>query len=116
MSDLSEQPSALQKIERDELGKAFRDVFETSSGKRVMFWVLEQCAIYEDAYAGDNNATNYGLGRQASGRRLIGKLDEIDPRFYPSLLLAMADLKVMDKAAADRAANQGSSDDNEIAP
>jgi hypothetical protein len=39
------------------------------------------------------------LGQQAIGRRLIGVLDEIDPRTYPRLLLDMADLKAMERAA-----------------
>lgn len=85
--------------EREELDKAFREVIALSSGKRVLFWILEQCAIYQDAYAGDNNATNYTLGQQAIGRRLIEQMDAIDPRHYPRLLLDIADMKAMAAAA-----------------
>lgn len=98
--------------ERDELDKAFREVLKLAAGKRVLFWMLEQCAIYEDAFAADHtNATNYVLGRQNAGRRLIGKLDQIDPRFYPQLLLDIADLKAMSRAAASRAADEGEDDE-----
>lgn len=99
---LGESLTTLQARERDELLRAFRDVFNMPSGKRVLFWMLEQCAIYQDAYTGENNATNYTLGTQAAGRRLISKLDEVDPKFYPALLMAVADMKAMDRAAAAR--------------
>lgn len=112
MSDVKEQLSPLEQIARDELNGAFRSVFASPDGKRVLFWILEQCAIYQDAWSGENNATNYQLGRQASGRRLIEKLDEIDPRIYPQLLLDIADIKAMDRAAADKLSNNEGSDDD----
>lgn len=111
MSDLSEQLSPEQAAERADLDQAFREVFTSASGKRVLFWMLEQCAIYEDAYTGDDNATNYRLGQQASGRKLIAKLDELDPRNYAALLLAVADDKAMKRAALERAAQQEDDDD-----
>ncbi|WP_045834472.1 hypothetical protein [Hyphomicrobium sp. 99] len=98
--DLTEQLSPAQIIERAEMSKAFRDVFALAGGKRVLFWMLEQCAIYTDAYTGENNSTNYALGLQSAGRKLIAKLDEIDPQFYPELLLAMKEIREADKAAA----------------
>ena len=113
MLDADEAMTAAQERERQAVNDAFKAVIATPSGQRVLFWMLEQCAIYEDAYAGENNATNYTLGRQSSGRRLMQKLDEIDPRTYPALLLAVADLKVMDMAAASRAAKQENDGDDE---
>ncbi|QND54280.1 hypothetical protein HB779_17410 [Phyllobacterium sp. 628] len=113
MGDLEEQLSTLQQIEREELARAYREVFAMPSGKRVLFDILTDCAIYQDAFTGDDNATNYTLGLQAGGRRLIGKLDQIDPRFYPTLLLAVADLKAMDQAAANSSATQGNDDDQD---
>lgn len=114
MSVLREQLSPVQEAERDALERAFRDVFATAAGKRVLFWMLEQCAIYENAYGGENtNATNFVLGRQDAGKRVIDRLNDIDPRFYPQLLLDVADLKAMDRAAADRTAKQENEDDVE---
>lgn len=111
--DLKEQLSSAQESERAELAKAFRDVFALASGKRVLFWMLEQCAIYQDAYSGDHtNETNYLLGRQTVGRKLIAKLDDIDPRLYPKLLFDIADLKAMDRAAV-AAAQQGNDDEED---
>lgn len=79
---------------------AFRAVLSTADGKRVLFWVLEQAGVYRDAFAGDDAATNYVLGQQAVGRKLIRMMDELDPRTYPKLLLDIADLKAMELAAA----------------
>lgn len=111
MSDVTEALTATQKAEIDALNRAFREVFSTPAGKRVLFWMLEQTAIYADAFVGDNNATNYTLGLQSGGRKLIAKLDEIDPRFYPQLLLAIGEVKAMERAADSRAAKQENDDD-----
>ncbi len=112
---LSQQPSALHTLERDEITMAFRDVFALDAGKRVLFWMLEQCAIYQDAYSGElTNATNYALGRQGAGRKLIAQLDSIDPTFYPKLLLAIADFRAMDEAAAKRRASSEEGEDHDV--
>lgn len=88
-------------VEREELQKAFRALLTVVEGKRVLFWILEQCAIYRDAFSGDDAATNYVLGQQASGRKVLAAIDEIDPRLYPRLLLDIAEIKAMDRAAAE---------------
>ena len=111
MSELAEQLSPQEAAERADLDDAFREVFKMAAGKRVLFWMLEQCAIYQDAFTGDDNATNYTLGQQASGRKLIAKLDELDHRNYPTLLLAVAQDKAMKRAALERAAQQEDDDD-----
>ncbi|MDX8492911.1 hypothetical protein RFN29_15135 [Mesorhizobium sp. VK22B] len=115
MSDeLSEQLSPIEAFEREELAKAFRGVLSSAEGKRVLFWVLEQAAIYTDAFAGEHtNATNYSLGLQAVGRKLISKFDEVDPRLYPRLLLDVAELKAMDRAALERREREKEPEDEE---
>jgi hypothetical protein len=114
--DLSEQLSPEQRLAREAIEAAFRDVFATAAGKRVLYWMLEQCAIYRDAFTGEDNATNYLLGQQASGRKLIAMLDLIDPTFYPSLLLAVAEFRKADKAAAKMLADRDAElDDDDIA-
>ncbi|MHB0785585.1 hypothetical protein [Bradyrhizobium sp. 5.13L] len=112
MSDLKEQLSPEQEVARSELAKAFRDTMATVAGKRVLYWILEECAIYRDAYCGENNATNYTLGQQAAGRKIIAKLDDVDPRLYPALLTDMAAIREMDRAAAKATADNMESDDD----
>ncbi|MBX5020416.1 hypothetical protein [Rhizobium lentis] len=115
MSDFIEQLSPLHTVEREEITKAFREVFALSAGKRVLFWMLEQAAIYQDAFAGEaTNSTNYTLGRQSAGRRLIEMLDAVDPRFYPALLIAIADLKTIDLAAAESLAKQQEGEEYDV--
>lgn len=106
MTELAEQLSPQEAAERADLNAAFHAVFQTGEGRRVMFWMLEQCAVYGNAFTGDDAATNYTLGLQAAGRKLIAKLDELDPRMYPQLLLAVADDKAMKRAAMERATQQ----------
>lgn len=96
---MSDQEDVKASFELDEINAAFREVLALASGKRVLFWILEQAAIYRDAFGGTDAATNYTLGLQAGGRRLLQKFDEIDPRLYPRLLLDVADMKAMDIAA-----------------
>lgn len=98
MSDPSEYLSPAEHYEREALSAAFREVFSLPSGKRVLFWMLEQCAIYREAFAGEAvSATHYTLGLQGAGRKLIAMLDEVDQRFYPSLLLEIATIKAIDR-------------------
>ncbi len=112
--DLSAQPLSADDVSRAELDRAFREVLALSSGKRVVFWLMEQCAIYQDAFSGEQTAaTNYSLGKQSVGRVVLGKLDELDPHIYPQLLIAVAEMKSIDKAAADALADNNKEDDNE---
>ena len=85
-----------------DLDDAFRAILSTDEGKRVLFWVLEQANIYGDAYKGDDAATNYTLGQQSIGRRVLGLMNEISPRAYPALLLAVADDEAMARAAKEK--------------
>ena len=112
MSDLSEQLSPIEEFERDELARSYRAIFQTAEGKRVLFDVLDMCGIYDAAFTGDNNATNFRLGLQEAGKRLIARLDSIDGRLYPQLLLSIADHKETNKAA--NAARQKEQEDNDI--
>ena len=97
--------------EMEELKLAFRAVFATAEGKRVLFWVLQQAAIYRDAFSGEDAATNYILGQQAVGRKVIDMMEEIDPRLYPMLLLQVADMKAMELAAREAAEQQEDDED-----
>lgn len=110
MRELDENLSPAERQEREALAAAFREVFSLPAGKRVLFWMLEQCAIYREAFAGEAvNVTHYTLGLQGAGRKLIAKLDEIDQRFYPSLLLEIATIKAIDREVAT---NKRSEDDD----
>lgn len=93
------------------LHEAVEVLLKRDEGRRVLFWVLEQAGIYRDAFSGDDAATNYVLGSQAVGRRLIGLMDQIDARLYPRLLLDVADMREMERAAV---AQDGEDDDEAV--
>lgn len=113
MSDVSEKLSSVEKFEKDEVHRAYREVMATHAGKRVLHDILSLCEIYGVAFTGENNATNYRLGMQEAGKRIIGQLDALDPRFYPKLLLDVADMKDIARATVSVATNQGTEDDDD---
>lgn len=75
-------------------------------GRRVMLWVLELAGIYRDAFTNEVGSRDYILGQQSIGRRVISAMDTIDPRHYPSMLLATADETAMARAAAKLEVNE----------
>lgn len=109
--DVNEQLSAEQSVAKNALVGAFREVFATEAGKRVIFHMIAQGAIYQDAFTGDDPATNYRLGRKRQALELIADLNEIDERLYPQLLLAMADIREMDRAIAAKLTAQQETED-----
>jgi len=115
MTDVTEKLSTVEAFEYDEVSRAYREVMNTPAGKRVLHDILSKCEIYGLAFTGENNATNYRLGMQEAGKRIIGQLDALDVRFYPKLLLDVADMKDIARATVSVASNQGPEDD-ELAP
>jgi len=102
MDHFKDQPSIPQTIGRDEITTAFREVFATASGKRVLFWMLEQCAIYQVAFAGEAvSATHYA--RMVKAFYLPLSADEhMPPDGKPQLTaLEIATIKAWIKAGGD---------------
>lgn len=114
MTDSENQPSEDERRRADDLAKAYREVLTSAAGKLVLFDILERCAIYTDPFAGEAHAnTAHSLGKQSVGRNLISMLDSLDPRIYPQLLFDVADIRAMQKAAAE---NSAATEDDEYAP
>lgn len=107
-----EQPNAPDQKHDDTL-QAFKAVLATGPGKRVLFWMFEQAGIYRDPFGGGGDATNYTLGQQSIGRKLMVMLDQIDPRAYPQLLIDVADEEAMARAARTAGNKE---DTDELAP
>ncbi len=91
-------------IAHEELNRSVEAIIETVEGKRFIYWLLDRCAMYRDAFGGAGMAdvTHHSLGRQSVGRMLVNKLDEINPRLFPRLLLEMATIRENDAAIAAR--------------
>lgn len=115
MIDTLNLSEADEKRRRDELERAYRAVYATRAGKLVLYDILSKSGIYGASFSGENtHTTNFILGQQEVGKRLIRELDSIDARFYPKLLLDMAEMREMELEAARRAAARKlPEDDNE---
>ena len=61
---------------------AIRGVMSHSVGRAWMYDFLEQCHIFHTAFTGDNNATNFALGEQSMGLRLLASLMQVCPDDY----------------------------------
>ena len=97
MTDLTEQLSKDQELRRDQIAIDLEAVLRIPHGRRTLLWFLEQCGLYRTAYTSEDAATNFRLGEQSVGLRLIAKLEEIGPTEYPLLLLEAAQRKDQNK-------------------
>lgn len=96
------------------LNSSLRKLLGDADGRRVLFWILGEAGLYRDAFQGDNHAmTDYALGGQNIGRRIIGRMDALDARLYPKLLLDMADQIELDRRAAAAVAAARNEDDED---
>lgn len=77
---------AEEKKEYDKLLDAITSVVDTEQGKEVMWHILSQCGIYDNAYTGDNT-TFFNLGRREIGLMLIGLMHDADATMYAKLQL-----------------------------
>jgi len=93
MSNLTEQLSREQELKRDQVAIDLEAVLRFPQGRRTVLWFLELCGVSRTAYTGDDNATNFKLGEQNVGLRLISQLEQLGPTEYPRLLLEAAQRK-----------------------
>lgn len=86
--------------EEADLIEAFRLLMEKAEGKRVVFWLLGRAGLYANAFdAGSEAAERYRLGRQSLGLEILQKLDRVDARLYPRLLLERGEARELERAA-----------------
>jgi len=90
VTELTEQLSTREKINRLESRDDFDHLLRIPQGRRALLWILEQCGVYQAVFTGDDNVTNFNLGRRDIGLRLIAKLETVGPESYPTLLLTRA--------------------------
>jgi len=93
MADLIEQLSRDQELKRDQVAIDLEAVLRFPQGRRTVLWFLELCGVSRTAYTGTEAATNFKLGEQNVGLRLISQLEQIGPTEYPQLLLEAAQRK-----------------------
>jgi len=76
-----------------DLNRAMEACLNNDEGRRVLFLLLEICGLYEDGFSGQDNVTNYRLGRQSIAKRIIAQMNAIDGMLYPRFLMECAQLK-----------------------
>jgi len=92
---MEEQNELMQRA----LHEAIERVCKTDEGRQCFFWIMSLCGLYEDGFSGDNNLTNYRLGRQSIAKQIIATMNAIDGEFYPRFLLECAMLRDKNKQA-----------------
>jgi len=73
--------------ELERLHEAIAHVLGNDEGRRFMFWLLGICGLYEDGFVGDNDLTNYRLGRQSIAKQIIAQMNMINGQLYPRFLM-----------------------------
>ncbi|MBS1165340.1 MAG: hypothetical protein H6R00_1365 [Proteobacteria bacterium] len=97
--------------EEADLRDAFRLMMETAEGKRVVFWLLGRAGLYANAFdAGSEAAERYRLGRQSLGLEILQKLDLVDARLYPRLLLERGEARELERSAHKAGASEDGDD------
>jgi len=66
-----------------------RDVIKTPQGRALIWHFLSMCPLYSDTFSG-NSRTFYEEGKRAVGLEMLGFLEDVDPTFYPKMLLEEA--------------------------
>jgi len=79
--------------EREVLARSISAVLRTDQGKRCFFWLLGSCGLYEDGFTGEDNLTNYRLGRQSVAKQIIAQMNAIDEELYPRFLMECARMR-----------------------
>lgn len=64
-----------------------RDIMSDSRVQKLLINLLEFSNVNGDNFTGDNNLTNYNVGRASMGTYIIGMMEEVDPTIYPRMLL-----------------------------
>ena len=72
------QAQIMSEKERDDLLKAFGNVFDTEDGKKVLWWLLTLTHPYQTSFTG-NSMTYFKEGERQVGLKLLGKLLEARP-------------------------------------
>ena len=88
--DFLPQPSQAQTVKRDQVLLDLEGLLGKPEGRRVVMWFLGLCNIYGVQFTGENEATNFTLGKRDVGIGVILKLNEMSPTTYPQLLLDAA--------------------------
>ena len=75
-----------EELDFEKLQNAFREITRHSYGRDVLWYILEECGIYDNTFTG-NSQTFFNEGKRAVGLSVIQMLEQANPRSYAKLLL-----------------------------
>ncbi len=90
MSDLKEHLTKRERIVKQRLDSAWREIAASKSGELVLMDIMSWCGVYRDPFSVDQGVMGNIVGGQNIGRRVISRLDTISPVVYPGMVLAQA--------------------------
>lgn len=99
--------------DEQDLRASLQSLLTTADGKRVVFWLLSRAGIYGAPFNTEAAIERYQLGRQSIGLELLSKLDQIDARLYPRLLLERGEQEEMTRAAREAATKPNTTEDGD---
>lgn len=94
---LTEQLSSRDEVKQAQVSLDLQAVLSEAHGRRLLWMILERCGSFSNAFTGEEAPTNFRLGEQNIGLWLISLMDQVDPKAFPRLMLAMADEREEEK-------------------
>jgi hypothetical protein len=68
--------------------QGIRDCNSTVAGRELLFYILDNCAIYAPTMP--DQMLEFNVGRKSIGIDLVELMNSVDPKIYPELLLERA--------------------------
>jgi hypothetical protein len=81
-----------KKIQAEQEQIDLKTILATAGGRRVIWWILEECGVYRTSFTG-NSHTFFNEGKRQIGLMLIEKIFAADPTAYTNMRLEAAERK-----------------------
>jgi len=73
-------------IHYNKIKHAMREVMKTTSGRTLMWEILDLCGLYSQVFTG-NSQTFYLEGKRSIGLSILQIMQDTDRKMYPKLLM-----------------------------
>ncbi|RCL00933.1 MAG: hypothetical protein JSC189_001026 [Candidatus Tokpelaia sp. JSC189] len=77
-------------LRTDRLVSDMKAVLDFAPGRRLLLWLVEVSGVLRSPWTGDVAATQFRLGEQNMGLRLIALMGRVGEEEYPKLLVQAA--------------------------
>lgn len=66
-------------LEAAKINAGFAQALDTQSGRAMLWWILEQCALFQQSHSGNALHTAFACGKKEIGLFLVGRIEAVDP-------------------------------------